>query len=546
MNTTLPHFGSVVEALLKCLPTANAQRLSRLSERTLRSISIGEPKSERTWDEYANTVIDEILDAHLFPLCPEDRRQLLKTFHGYRQSYEQLNEAVSVMHAPSHVLQRGVVRLALLDLSVRYTGLCLSIGVLPDADLKGSTPEWGTQDGGNRFWLRALDKVFPGLPKVDSKEADGDCAARLQMNRSKMCRCLYENDFPGVEVLSRLFKDNKEQRAALRFYAAFALARLLANSFGQDEVNFWSWKLNKLSRWLCIQLGPIKERFNDQQRSVFLKRLILGGAGDPMVQGFFKDCFGKKIPAAYRTDLLSIAGGNPDEAISSYAEFCSHFQNTPPKLSWEEAYDDYQSDFEHFQQTGVFLDGSLGSNKLQLLRTLRVARERKDLALEEQAYRGILELDPLAAPTHQMLAQLLEQTGRLDEAWQEYEVATASDPDFVLPLCSLADSKSRARLHQEALEVASRIRENERTTGMRALITGTCLIRASRVNEAIPDLEEAHSKGREPGNCAALLSHAHQQQGNEKEARFWEKQARHHGFTVQQVLRRLQVRPHSY
>jgi hypothetical protein len=36
-------------------------------------------------------------------------------------------------------------------------------------------------------------------------------------------------------------------------------------------------------------------------------------------------------------------------------------------------------------------------------------------------------------------------------------------------------------------------------------------------------------------NCV-LSFDAYQQQGNEREARAWEKQARHHGFTVRQVL----------
>jgi hypothetical protein len=130
----------------------------------------------------------------------------------------------------------------------------------------------------------------------------------------------------------------------------------------------------------------------------------------------------------------------------------------------------------------------------------------------------------------------------MDEAWQEFEVAAASDLGFTLPLFSLADSKSRCGRHEEALLVVQRIPNEGLKSGSRDYIMGLCLLRAGNLTDSIRHLEDSHQKGYEPGVSAALLSYAHGQiasNGSRQEARRWKKLALHAGLQVEEVVQGL-------
>src|SRR5207302_7475778 len=92
-----------------------------------------------------------------------------------------------------------------------------------------------------------------------------------------------------------------------------------------------------------------------------------------------------------------------------------------------------------------------------LARLVAAAVKEKDTPRQEQLFRRIIDLDPQDPEAHQHLAQILQELGRREEAWAEFELAAALNPEFLLPLFSLADSKSRAGKHDDALQVAQRI-----------------------------------------------------------------------------------------
>jgi len=234
MNSILPHFGVVSNAIVASirLDESNVPAEQGPSERTCRTISSGKPVMEKTWRDFGSELANLLISSKMLPFQDDDLERLASAFDAYRKSYEQFNDSLSRLSAPPETLRRAIMRLQFLDLAIRYAGLCLSDGKAPLDGL----PLWVHADGGNQFWKGAMEKLFPGLPLVDSIERDGDCAAQLKMNPSRMRRSLYENGFPGVSALRKVVPDNCQHSAALRHYASFNICQKLIGSFGRNEV----------------------------------------------------------------------------------------------------------------------------------------------------------------------------------------------------------------------------------------------------------------------------------------------------------------------
>lgn len=547
MNPRIPHFGVLVDEIKACLERVTSDAdLSKtptlLSERTLRTIALGQRVEQKTWEEYAKKFIRVLLACSLFPLDDHDRLHLTRVFHGYRSSYEQLNDLITPLQGSRETVQRAVIRLSFMDAAVRYAALCLWLKTPPPDE----HPLWGTRDGANSFWRQALEKRFPGLPLVDSAEPDGDCASRLNMNRSKMTRCLYENDFPGLPALKLVFPSSGDLAGALRHYAAYGLIQRLAERFGWVEVEFWTEKMAVLAKWLFQILGPICASFGAEKGLKLIKRMFMGGIDDSMIKRLLRDKLAGRILRRFRSDLLALANGDAIGCVRTYLEFCDYVGEAPIGACWEFNFDTFQIEHEGFRVTGRFPTKKTPSARLQLSRLLLHAQRTEDKLSEERILRQIINLHPLDGDAHQLLAQLFREQGRLEEAWGEFEIAAQIDPTFSLPLFNLANSKSVAGLHAEALHAAERIPLNGIAPGSRDFLLGVCLIRARRYSEAIPHLEKAFKDGWEPGSSAALLSHAHLQNSisapaSRLHSRKCEKQALHHGVEVPLALRTNQI-----
>lgn len=126
-------------------------------------------------------------------------------------------------------------------------------------------------------------------------------------------------------------------------------------------------------------------------------------------------------------------------------------------------------------------------------------------------------------------------------AWAVYERAAALDPRFQLPFFSLADSKSRAGRHEEALAVVDRMSAEGVGPGSRPFIRAICLIRVRKFIDVSPLLIEAYESGYEPGTCACVLFWLYgrfsgQSHEAAKQEKRWRKIARHHGMPIERVL----------
>lgn len=529
----LPHFGVATEAIRSGLVLESPELLS---ERTVRSISSGQPVKERTWDEYATDMVDALLNSAMFPFEANDRNRLIASFHSYRRSYEKLNDSVSRLRTSMQTVQRAVLRLQFLDLAVRYTALRIGAGLpIPEG-----LPLWTQEKGNNEFWKQAMAHRFPSLPMLDSKDTGGDCASRLGLSSGQMRHCLYDNAFPGRDALQRAFPEPKAYTAALRHYAASKLCSTLCQSFGRAEVECWVRKLIALAAWLHRFLKLGLPCMPDTLRAKLLKSMMVRGI--EALQGKLAG----EAPFQFRADLEALTRGDADGAIEHYVEFCNHFGDVCPAACWEEAFDAWQEEFDAFQRTGAFPTATLLTAKGQLMMLFANASKRHDAAAKERVLSRIVELFPLDPEAHQLLAQLCEKSGREAEAVAEFELAAGITPDFVLPLFSLADLHSRRGRHDEALRTAARIPVDGLGPGSSAYMNALCLLRASRFKEAIHPLQESHGKGWEPGVSAAFLTLACQQLATdnpalESEARKWEKIARHLGFSVEDVLKLLDV-----
>lgn len=547
MNPRIPHFGVLIDELKACLERASSETdLSKastlLSERTFRTIGSGQRVEPKTWEDYATSFSRILLGCGLFPLDEQDRLRLTRVFHGYRDSYEQLNDLISPLKGSPEALQRAVIRLSFLDAAIRYAALCLWLKKPP----RDERPLWGLRDGANSFWRQALSRRFPGLPLVDSAEPDGDCASRLNLNRSKMTRCLYENDFPGLPALKIVFPSSGDLAGALRHYAAYDLIQRLAERFGWVEVEFWTEKMAVLAKWLYKILGPICAAFGSEKGLKLIKRLFMGGLDDSMIKRLLRDKLSDRVPRGFRSDLLALANGDAIGCVRAYLEFCDYMGDAPSGACWEFNFDTFQIELEEFRATGSFPTKKTPSARLQLSNLLLHAERTHDKLSEERILRQIIKLHPLDGDAHQLLAQLFQEQGRSEEAWGEFEIAALIDPSFSLALFSLANSKSVAGRHAEALHAAERIPLTGIAPGSRDFLFGICLIRAGRHKEAIPHLEKAFKDGWEPGTSAALLSHAHlnlstSEPASRLHARKWKKEALHRGVEVSQVLRTNQI-----
>ena len=538
MPSHLPHFGVVLDNLLRCvfLDEAGTGLLhvrGPLSERTTRAIASGEPAKAVTWQEQATALAKALIASGMFGLEAEDEGRLIKVFKGYHESYERLKEACNELGYDSKAIQRGVLRIAFLDMAVRYCGMRL----LKELPISTDVPAWLDEDGANKFWRQTIETVFPGLPLYGSTKRDADCCSRLQLNESKMKRCCYENEFPGIRVLNRLFEKRSEFEAALRHYGAFKLMQTLSGMFGRQEVNFWAGKSTLFAAWLSEALAPIFARLEPARKKQFCKAMIFEGASHPLMRKFFKDQISGEIPQAYRHELLAIANGDVLAVISEYVEFCRFHENNPPPFSWEYAFHLHRADQEHFGKHGVFSDGSMASSKLIRVQQLEKARTNRDFASQEQILLELLKLEPSNVDTHQMLGQLYDEIGRVEDAWEQFTTANKKNPSFVLAAFSLADSKSRHGFHEEALQIL------EQTTGSlgpgsKAHLKGLCLIRAGRLQEAIACLQEAFDHGWSTGMTSALLACAYHEMAKQnrvagRAAKIWEKKAIHHGIRLQ-------------
>jgi len=103
----------------------------------------------------------------------------------------------------------------------------------------------------------------------------------------------------------------------------------------------------------------------------------------------------------------------------------------------------------------------------------------------------------------------------------------------------LADSKSRAGRHEEALALIQRIPAD--VTGKKSFLHGKCLLRSGNYQTAIPLLEHAFHLGRTPGVSAGLLAHACENLKSSdpdwlSKSRKWQKLALHHGLTMEMAL----------
>jgi len=538
MKSSLPHFGTVTSLICDCLNLGETQdaksKTAVLSERTGRTIAAGQPVKDKTWDEYAAELVDAITAFPIFPLLGKDCSKLTASFHSYRQSYELLNSTLGGLPARSDSIQRAVLRLTILDFGIRYAALCVAEGTSPS---KGS-PQWTHPDGGNQFWRRTMEIHFPGVTLVGSR--DEDCANRLQMHPSKFKRCLYENDFPGIVVLRRLFPDGHELANSMRHYAAYRLCRQLADAFSQAELDDWINNWQSVGDWLHGILVKLVPMLPEPKRAIFLTNVFTGGISGKMFSGLLKEKLADRIPARFKDDLLAIANNDPMQAINHYVEFCNYVGDTVRGGCWETAFLSHREDFEHFNRTGKFPDAQKPSSRLTLAWMHGRAADANDQPLQEKILRHIINEYPDDAEARQLLGQLCEVAGRKEEAWQWFEQAHKTNPDFILPLFSLADSKSRAGLHPEAVSIASAIPPTGLGPGSQPYLNGICQVRAGNFRKAMSLLESAFSSGWKPGESAALLALCCEREQpprpeTAKAVRKWTKEARHRGFEIEQV-----------
>jgi len=538
MKSSLPHFGNITSLICDCLNLGETQDTKNptavLSERTGRTIAAGQPVKDKTWDEYATELVDSITAFPIFPLLGKDRSKLTASFHSYRQSYELLNSTLGGLPGRSDSIQRAVVRLTILDFGIRYAALCVAEGTSPSK----SSPQWTHPDGGNQFWRRTVETKFPGVTLVGA--IDEDCANRLQMHPSKFKRCLYENDFPGIAVLRRLFPDERDLVNSMRHYAAYQLCRQLADAFSQAELDFWINNWQAVGDWLHGILVKLVPMLPEPKRTIFLTNVFTGGISGKMFSGLLKEKLADRIPARFKDDLLAIANNDPMQAINHYVEFCNYVGDTVRGGCWETTFLSHREDFEHFNRTGKFPDAQKPSSRLTLAWMLGRAADANDQPLQEKILRHIINEYPGDAEARQLLGQLCEAAGRKEEAWQWFEQAHKTNPDFILPLFSLADSKSRAGLHPEAVSIASAIPPTGMGPGSQPYLNGICQMRAGNFRKAMSLLESAFSSGWRPGESAALLALCCEREHpprpeTAKAIRKWTKEARHRGFEIEQV-----------
>ncbi len=533
MTAPLPHFGVIVDEIRKSLKFAFDDHETELSERTLRTISSGERVGPRSWNDFAATLIQSLTADGLFPLNQSDRVNLIKTFHGYRSSYEKLNDLLSTLPVAKEIIQRAVIRLSFLDLGIRYASISLWLEKMPSAEL----PLWAVKDGGNAFWKQAMSRKFPGLVYLDSKTPEGDCASSVKMNPSKMRRCLYENDRPELSALKIAFPDFVDLASAQRHYAAFHLVQQLAESFGRLEIEFLVKKMTLLARWLYRWIDPILKSFTPEKRLQMLKRILIGGIDEAIIKRMLREKLAVHIPPAFKTDLIALANGDTMSPINTYLEFCKYMGAAPARICWEEAFDLFQVEYADFFATGKLANGRNPSTKLQLTSFLHHAQAMNDPTGEESILKRIIADFPGDAEVHQLLAQLYQELGRLPEAWHQFEMAAKTDQNFILPLFSLAASKSQCGYHEDALRIIERIPKAGLGNGSRDFLMGECLVRMLRFGESISYLEAAFQQGWEPGEAAALLARAydqlaHSRPDSHKQSQQWEKEARHRGVEM--------------
>jgi len=534
MATKLPHFGELVERVRASLEKvlvglAIADSSETLSEGTVLNISSGKVIKERTWEDYGSAFVDVLIGSDLFPFRQTDRERLLRSFLGYRHSYEELNEMLSKVQADQEIIYRAVLRLTFLDLGIRYAGLCLWTGKKPDHEI----PLWAQENGGNEFWRALLEKLFPGMTLVGAK--DEDCSSKIGMTGGQMRHCLYDNAYPGADYLNRLLPDRSEFAAALRHYCAFRMCRDLAQRFGKFELACWIRDMVDVAASLVEFIRQFDDQISETQRRNFIWAMLTGGIGDSRVAGLILR-FPQASPDEHRIDLIAMARNEPFSVISQYVEFCLHAaKNKPADVCWETGYQQYIKEFQEFKHTKQFPDGRQPSPKL------KAVTEAHDQENCEAIFAQINIDHPEDAEAHQIYGQELERSGKLEMAWAEYEIAVALNPVFQLPLFALADSKSRVGRHKEALAVVERINDDGVGPGSRAYIRAIILIRANKFLEVIPNLIDAYKNGYELGTCASVLSWffgrlAHHSNEASKQQRHWQKIARHHGMTAEIVM----------
>ncbi len=540
MKSSLPHFGTVTTLICDCLYLGEAQDAKNpvvvLSERTGRTIAAGQPVKDKTWDEYAAELVEAITVFPIFPLLGSDRQKLTASFHSYRQSYELLNSSFGGLPSRSDSIERAVLRLTILDFGIRYAAMCVAEGTSPPKN----PPQWAHPDGANQFWRQTMETKFSGVTLVGANE--GDCAERLQMHPSKFKRCLYENDFPGITVLRRLFPDERDLANSLRHYAAYRLCHQLSDAVGQAELEVWVKNWQSVANWLhgiLVNLVPI---LPEDKRTIFLTNVFTGGISGKMFSRLLKEKLAGQIPPWFKDVLLAIANNDPVQAINQYVEFCNYVGDTVRGGCWVTAFLSHCEDFEYFNRTGKFPDTQQPSARLTLARMLGRAADANDQPLQEKILRHIINEYPDDAEARQLLGQLCEAVGRKAEAWQWFEQAHKTNPDFILPLFSLADSKSRAGLHPEAVSIASAISPTGLGPGSQPYLNGICQMRAGNSRKAIPLLEAAFSAGWKPGESAALLALCYEREHpprpeTAKAIRKWTKEARHRGFEIEQVAK---------
>lgn len=537
MKTPLPHFGTVIAIICDCVALDEAHECKNptaaISERTVRTIKSGKPVTDKSWDEYADELIAALTALPLFPLLAKDTTRLRETFHSFRQSYELLNTVLSGENTTEEVIHRAALRLTILDFGLRHAALCFAEGTIPTNE----SPLWLRPDGVNDFWRTAMEQKFPGTTLVGSSDAEGDCAKRLKMDPSKFKRCLYENDFPGLPALRRLFPNEKDLVKAARHYAAYRLCRRLADAFGQLELEAWVYNALVISCWLHKFIVHFAPTLPDNKREIFLTNIFMGGASGKMLGKALREKLGAEIHVLLRDDILAMATNDPMSSIRHYIAFCNEIRDNPPP-EWEMPFVTFRADCEHFTRTGTFRDGRKPSSRAVFACLLERARKTKDQKQEEKILRAIIDFYPDDCEARQLLGQLCEATGRKEEAWHWYEQAYQTNRSFVLPLFSLADSKSRAGLHPEAIAIATGIQEPGVGPGSRAYLISVCQIRDGKLSEAIPLLESAFQSGWKPGQSAALLALCHERflpsrPDAAKDVRKWKKLALHHGFKIE-------------
>jgi len=255
----------------------------------LRNISDGVVVKEKTWQEYASDFVDALIRSSLFPLQQDDREHLMKSFHSYRRSYEQLNEMLSRVQASREILQRAVLRLQFQALGIRYAALCLWTGMEPSRNL----PSWAEENGANEFWRALVKRRFPDLALVGGKQQD--CSSEAEMAAGQMKHCLYDNAYPGADCLKRLLPDASERAQALRHYCAYELCRELARHFGQREVASWVRGMMEIGACLVDFIRLLDHQVPENQHRDLVWSMFSEGIGSPAVAEFIKR-FADKIP----------------------------------------------------------------------------------------------------------------------------------------------------------------------------------------------------------------------------------------------------------